>query len=594
MSKISVIMPAYNVEKYVAGAIKSVLNQTFRDIELIVINDGSRDKTSEIIRDLADSDNRIVFIDNKKNSGAANSRNMGIDIATGDWFYFMDADDTLDSDAFEFLLNLDGANDADIIIFKKHGEKTTSCVWHLESPVSINVTDPGPMTKLYKRKLILDNGLRYQSLSSCNDVFFTLMAVSCAKSVIKVDKSFYHYNLSNPFSISSNRASKAHNLFVAFGAIKAEMEKRGTFQYYEPQFNKAFASCARYELSNMDNLVQQSEFTSRLSQLFPAVYKKLFRFGKLLYKARFRNGQRDIHLFGIKIFSYSRRPKIKLPHINKQKLNLKIEAFDSIGTDTNSGRNPRIIVSLTSFPPRISEIHFTIYSLLTQTLKPDMVVLWLGADEFPNREKDLPNSLLKLCDNGLTIKWCKDIKSYTKLIPALKEYSDDIIITVDDDVFYMRDVVEKLYNAYLKNPKYIHCLRAHRVEFDINGNIRPYNSWPKCIQNVKPSYANFFTGVGGVLYPPHIFNEEIFNEQTFMDLAPRADDVWFWAMAIINHVKVNVVKSHFRIISVSPERDLGLNGEPTLWALNKLSDGNDPQISAVMNHYHITKKHIED
>lgn len=594
MPKVSVIMPAYNVEKYISASVNSVLYQTLRDIELILVNDGSVDNTAKIIRKIADSDNRVIFVDNKENRGAAAARNIGIERATGEWLYFMDSDDIIDSDAFENLLDLDGADDVDIIIFKKYGGKTnTGNVQRFNRPVPMNITEPGPMTKLYKRKLILDNGLRYQNLSSCNDVFFTFMAMVSAKSAIKVDKQYYHYNHTNPSAISANRASKAYNLFEAFDAMKSEMEKLGLFENYEQQFNNVFASCVRYELSNMTSRAQQSEFESRLLNLYPAVHKKLFRFKKIFHKMRFVDGRRDIYLFGIKIFSYTRKHKINLPHIDKNKLNRKIEKFNSIGTDVESGRNPRIIVSLTSFPARIHEIHFTIYSLLTQSLKPDMVVLWLGVEEFPNRENDLPDSLLQLRNNGLTIKWCNDIKSYKKLLPALKEYPDDIIITVDDDIFYLRDTVKNLYTAYCKNPQYIHCLRAHRVAFGLNGNIKPYNSWEKCIKHVKPSYENFFTGVGGVLYPPHIFSDEIFNQDVFMKLAPRADDVWFWAMAVINHVQVNVVDSGFYLIYISPERDLGLNDEPTLWSLNKLADGNDLQIAAVLKYYNITQQNIE-
>jgi len=594
MPKISVIMPAYNVEKYVAAAINSVLNQTFRDIELIIINDGSADNTANIIQNLVDSDNRITFINNDKNSGAAAARNSGIDIATGEWLYFMDADDTLDTDAFESLLNTDGANNTDVIIFVTYGTKNTSNIHHFNAPVPIDITGTCPMTKLYKRKLILDNGLRYQSLATCNDVYFTLMALACAKSAIKIEKSFYHYNSMNPFSISSNRASKANNLFLAFDAVKDEMEKRGIFEYYKHQFNRSLYACARYELSRMNDIAQQADFCAHLAESYPAVYRKMFRFKGIVRKARFGNGLREVYLFGIKIFWYTRKRRINIPHIDRDKIAEKIAKFDSIGVNANSGRNPRIIVSLTSFPARIAEVHFCIYSLLTQSLKPDVVVLWLGTDKFPNRERDLPDSLLKLRDNGLTIKWCKDIKSYTKLLPALKEYPDDVIITVDDDVFYVRDTVKRLYEAYLRQPQYIHCWRAHAVTFDSDDNIMPYNSWPKCIRHRAPSCANFFTGVGGVLYPPHVFSDEIFNERVFMELAPRADDVWFWAMAVINHVKVNILKYKFHTISISPERDLGLNGEPTLWSLNKLANGNDPQIAAVLKHYGINRHDIEN
>ncbi len=93
MPKVSVIMPCYNVEKYVAEAIESILNQTFTDFEFIIINDGSTDNTAQIIRQYAKQDKRIKFIDNKKNSGFIATSNQCLDLATGEYIAKMDSDD---------------------------------------------------------------------------------------------------------------------------------------------------------------------------------------------------------------------------------------------------------------------------------------------------------------------------------------------------------------------------------------------------------------------------------------------------------------------------------------------------------------------
>ncbi len=93
MPKVSVIMPCYNVEKYVGEAIESILNQTFTDFEFIIINDGSTDNTANIIRQYAKSDERIKFIDNEKNSGFIATSNQCLDVATGEYIAKMDSDD---------------------------------------------------------------------------------------------------------------------------------------------------------------------------------------------------------------------------------------------------------------------------------------------------------------------------------------------------------------------------------------------------------------------------------------------------------------------------------------------------------------------
>ncbi len=285
------------------------------------------------------------------------------------------------------------------------------------------------------------------------------------------------------------------------------------------------------------------------------------------------------------MLNLSRQTEVnKIPHIDKVALDTEIKNFKNIGINTNQQNNPRIIVSLTSIPDRMSDLHYTLYSLLCQTKKPDMVILWLGEDKFPNKEQDLSESILALCKNGLTIKWCRDIRSYTKLVPALKEFPEDIIITVDDDIYYSQNLVKTLYDEYLVHPNMVHCIRAHKITKGKSGKILPYNEWEHEIQNTEPSCDNFLTGVGGVLYPPHSLYKEVFNEQLFKKLAPTADDIWFWAMAVKNGTKINVVNSNFRLTYVNPERELRLTADKTLASENVCNNKNDVQMSDTINY----------
>lgn len=273
--------------------------------------------------------------------------------------------------------------------------------------------------------------------------------------------------------------------------------------------------------------------------------------------------------------------KSSLKTIDKESLDKEIEGFKQSGT---TGDDEGLIVSLTSFPQRMYEIHYTLYSLLTQTVKPAKVILWLGEEQFPNLEKDIPEKVLKLRENGLTIEWHKNLRSYTKLVPSLKKYPNNIIITADDDIYYETDWLKKLLKSYEINKNSIICHRAHRVKFTKNG-LAPYKKWPKKIKGGKASYLNFLTGVGGVLYPPNSLYKDVLNEELFMELAPKADDVWFWAMAVLNKTRILVVKDWIRELTyVNPERERGLTNEITLFSFNK-KGGNDLQIEKVLNHY---------
>lgn len=302
-----------------------------------------------------------------------------------------------------------------------------------------------------------------------------------------------------------------------------------------------------------------------------------------LFKRSKSGNLREITLLGFR-FCYTKQPKLP-PHIDKAKILPKIEAFDEIGINADK-RSPRLIVSLTSFPERIHEIHFTLYSLLTQTVKPDEVVLWLAPEEFPNGEADLPASVLNLQKNGLTIKWCPNWRPYKKIIASLTAFPDDIIVIVDDDVFYPSNWLKKLYQQHLKYPRCIVGHRCHRINLDQNGMPMPYRQWNKNSTQVKPSFRNFLTGCGGVLYPPHSLFKDATNVPLFLELAPDADDLWLWAMAVLNNVKIKTFWGRMRkVLLVNPEREMRNTDELTLTKFNIAQDGNNKKMAAIIAHY---------
>ena len=292
-----------------------------------------------------------------------------------------------------------------------------------------------------------------------------------------------------------------------------------------------------------------------------------------------------ISFCGVKLKIKRSEEKV-LPHINNKRLSKEIKRNKNWGLNREP-RTPQLIVSLTSFPQRMYDIHFCLHSLLNQLLKPDKLILWLSEEEFPNKENDLPESVLALKQRGLSIEWCKNnIKSYKKLIPALRKYPNDIIVTADDDIFYSEDWLEKLYNSYLEYPNCIHSHRAHEITFDFNNNINNYNNWKQCIVNTKESFLNFSTGAGGILYPPHTLHDDVTNEALFMKLCPLADDIWFWAMSVLKGTKIKVPQDNIPGLKyINPARELGLNNETTLFNINGKQGQNDIQINNILKQY---------
>ena len=233
---------------------------------------------------------------------------------------------------------------------------------------------------------------------------------------------------------------------------------------------------------------------------------------------------------------------------------------------TTEKRTPQVIVSLTTYPARINSVYKTISTLLNQTVKPDRVVLWLAEPQFP--DKQLPQNLTRLQEFGLEIKWVqKDIRSFKKLIPSLKEFPNDIIITVDDDNYYDCRLIEYLYNSYLENPECIHARQAFVVKHDKNGELvmkarnYVYNS------TYLPSYLNEPVGCGGVLYPPRCLDSNVLNEEQFMKEVPTHDDLWFWAHALIKGTKISVIKNNYKLKNYIVEG----SQEDALWQKNMIN-----------------------
>ena len=206
---------------------------------------------------------------------------------------------------------------------------------------------------------------------------------------------------------------------------------------------------------------------------------------------------------------------------------------------THVKRTPRLIVSLTSYPRRIGVVHSAIDSILRQSIKPDMVLLWLAEEEFPQKEKSLPRHLRRYTKFGLTIKWCHNIRSYKKIIPALLEYPDDIIVTADDDIIYAENWLEMLYTSWLKRPNEIHCQHALSMELSKDFKIlhRDVRHNPGLLEN------NEHTSSGtGILYPPHSLPAAAVDESVFLNLAPHDDDMWFWAMERLANIPIRLVE----------------------------------------------------
>lgn len=197
--KVSVIVPVYNAEKYIEKCVESLVNQTLKDIEIIIINDGSTDNTLNILNKLSKSSSIKVMT--TKNNGIGITRNNGLKKAKGDYIFFLDGDDYIENNALELMYNAAISKKADIVIcdmYKvfndnkvKKSLKIDFCDGDLKENKAQLIQIPlGPCGKLFKREILKNSfaeNLKYE------DVPFVSSAINESKNTIKLNKPLYYY-----------------------------------------------------------------------------------------------------------------------------------------------------------------------------------------------------------------------------------------------------------------------------------------------------------------------------------------------------------------------------------------------------------------
>lgn len=220
MPAISVVIPIYNAEKYLRRCLDSLLNQTFTDWEAICVNDGSPDNSLDILKEYAKKDKRFVVLD-KKNGGVSDARNAGLKIANGDYIHFLDADDFIDDDYYENMLNTALDNKADMVCSgfvtdnkyaKNISYKKVRVLTSMRQKLlyTFAFTDSFIWRYLFKRTFLNNNNLVFDTnFVAQEDTIFLLHALEKVSKIVVVPFVSYHY-MFNDMSALNNR-DKAHH-----------------------------------------------------------------------------------------------------------------------------------------------------------------------------------------------------------------------------------------------------------------------------------------------------------------------------------------------------------------------------------------------
>lgn len=234
---ISVIIPVYNVAEYLSKCLDSIVNQTYKNLQIIIVNDGSTDSSLSICRDYESKDRRITVVD-KPNGGLSSARNAGLDIAEGEWVAFLDSDDWVSASMYEDLLSVGKEYNASIVSCKTHecplgGQPAPFSDTNKISVLNLDEMLTGLLyqkdvrfevwNKLWKRNLIGDT--RFIDGQVSEDVHFDRLLFVRAKKMVVIDKTLHHYLTKRPGSTLSSFKIKRMCVFEEFKDLLIDIQE---------------------------------------------------------------------------------------------------------------------------------------------------------------------------------------------------------------------------------------------------------------------------------------------------------------------------------------------------------------------------------
>ena len=351
MAKISVVVPVYNVEKYLKECIDSIINQTLEDIEIICVNDGSTDSSLEILNDYAKKDSRIIVI-NKSNSGYGHTMNMGLNAATGEYIGIIESDDFADKNMFEDLYKLAKEYDADIVKgdwynywsknkFARKNNRISSAkalkLTNSKLDKSLLRINPSVWSAIYKKDFLNKYNIRFLETpgASYQDLAFSFKIFALAEKVILTDKAYLYYRQDNMNSSVKSKTKvycvcdeyeEIDRFLEQYPDLKFEFKVQEEITRYngyvssvlriddsvKPEFVKVFSDHFKEEYNTgllgneFFKKINKKEFMTLINN--PEKYIKVLKsiekrrkfnqFRKNILSIHFRNGKLNLTLFG--------------------------------------------------------------------------------------------------------------------------------------------------------------------------------------------------------------------------------------------------------------------------------------------------------
>ena len=267
--KVSVIMPVYNAMPYLQKSVGDVLLQSMREIELICVDDGSTDDSLNVLREYEANDPRVHVL-TQKNLFAGTARNLGIEHARGDYLMFLDADDLFEHtlierlyascekngtqmalcrhDIFDMARNKTVRNNP---IARALFPKTESFTPSAYRDYLFQFVTPVPWAKIFRRDLILEGGIRFESRRNSNDLYFSFCNAAIARSISFVDEVLVHLRRGHTENTQSQNHKKPYECSGALHTVREELETRGLYETYRRSFVNSAVMQSQYVLKQL-------------------------------------------------------------------------------------------------------------------------------------------------------------------------------------------------------------------------------------------------------------------------------------------------------------------------------------------------------
>ena len=270
MIKVSVIIPFYNSEKYIEENLKSVTEQSLKNIEIICVDDGSTDSSVDIVKKFQRIDNRIKLL-SQKHSGGGVARNLGLDAACGKYLSFLDADDTFDKRMLEMVYDKCEKLKAEVCIYKFNAysralnrvtyqngirndliPQSEVFSWKDMPNYIFNAFSNCTWNKLFLHSFITDNDIRFQEIYRTNDLLFVCKALVLSNRIILVDEALVNYSIHMDTNCQSTNFIYPFDWYKAFKAMKDYLTEKNIWEQLKKGFLNHALDGAIYNLKSIE------------------------------------------------------------------------------------------------------------------------------------------------------------------------------------------------------------------------------------------------------------------------------------------------------------------------------------------------------